>query len=121
MKAKWSKPSLLRDFAVLAALIVFVLSLVSLWVTYETYQDHSERIVKQLETEATRIDRAMILEIEHASYLLEALGRQVAHMDPSDLNSIALLLRSFDTTATLHHVFSWIDDKQNNVVSSNKG
>ncbi len=121
MNATWSKPSLLRDFAVLAALIVFVLSLVSLWVTYETYQDHSERIVKELETEATRIDRAMILEIEHSSYLLGALGRQIAHMDSSDLKSIALLLRSFDTTATVHHVFSWIDDKQNNVVSSNKG
>jgi signal transduction histidine kinase len=121
MQVTWSKPSLLRDFAVLAALIVFVLSLVSLWVTYETYQDHSERIVKQLENEATRVDRAMILEIEHSSYLLDSLGRQITHIGPEDLNSIALLLRSFDTTATLHHVFSWINDKQENVVSSNKG
>jgi len=121
MKASWSKPSLLRDFAVLAALIIFVLSLVSLWVTYQTYQDHSERIVKQLETEATRIDRAMILEIEHSSYLLGSLGRQITNMDPKDLKSIALLLRSFDTAATMHHVFSWIDENQNNVVSSNKG
>lgn len=121
MNVTWSKPSLLRDFAVLATLIVFVLSLVSLWVTYETYQDHSERIVKQLETEATRIDRAMILEIDHSAYLLEGLGRQITHMDTQDLNGIALLLRSFDTAATVHHVLSWIDDKQNNVVSSNKG
>jgi signal transduction histidine kinase len=121
MNVTWSKPSLLRDFYVLAALIVFVLLLVSLWVTYETYEDHSERILKQLETEATRVDRAMILEIEHSSYLLGALGRQISHMDPNDLKSIALLLRSFDTTATQHHVFSWIDEAQNNVVSSNKG
>src|SRR5271170_6566958 len=112
MNVTWSKPSLLRDFYVLAALIVFVLSLVSLWVTYETYEDHSDRVMKQLETEATRVDRAMILEIEHSSYLLEALGRQISHMDPNDLKGIALLLRSFDTTATLHHVFSWIDEAQ---------
>lgn len=121
MNVTWSKPSLLRDFAVLSALIIFVLSLVTVWVTYETYQDHSERIVKQLENEATRIDRAMILEIEHSSYLLGSLGREITLMDKNDLTSIALLLRSFDTTATLHHVFSWIDDKQRNVVSSNKG
>jgi len=121
MNVTWSKPSLLRDFAVLAALIVFVLSLVSLWVIYETSQDHSERIVKQLENEATRIDRAMILEIEHSSYLLGSLGRQITLMNKNDLKSIALLLRSFDTAATLHHVFSWIDEGHNNIVSSNKG
>ena len=121
MQVTWSKPSLLRDFTVVATLIVFALSLVSLWVTYETYEDHSERIVKQLENEATRIDRAMILEIEHSSYLLNSLGRQITLMNTNDLNSIALLLRSFDTTATLHHIFSWIDDRQRNVVSSNKG
>ncbi len=121
MNVTWSKPSLSRDFTLLAALIVFVLSLVSLWVTYQTYQDHSEQIVHQLETEATRIDRAMILEIEHSSYLLEGLGRQISHMNTNDLESIALLLRSFDTAATQHHVFSWIDENQNNVVSSNRG
>jgi signal transduction histidine kinase len=121
MRFNWSKSSLLRDFALLSTLIIFVLGLVTLWVTYETYEDQSQRIVHQLETESTRIDRAMILEIEHSSYLLQSLGRQISHMDVHDLNSIALLLRSFDTTATLHNVFSWIDENQNNVVSSNKG
>ena len=58
-RVTWSKPSLLRDFYVLAAVIVFVLSLVWLWVTYETYVDDSERFMKQLESEATRLfDRA---------------------------------------------------------------
>jgi signal transduction histidine kinase len=121
MNVTWSKPSLLRDFTLLAALIVFMLSIVSLWVTYETYRDYSDRVIHKLEIEAARIDRAMILEIDHSSYLLEALGRQITHMNPNDLNGIALLLRSFDTTATVHHVFSWIDENQNNVVSSNKG
>jgi len=121
MQVIWSRPSLLRYFAGVAALIVFVLLLVSLWVTYETYEDHSDHVIKELENEAAHIDRAMILEIEHSSYLLNALGRQISLMDTHDLKSIALLLRSFDTTTTLHHVFSWIDDKQNNVVSSNKG
>jgi signal transduction histidine kinase len=121
MNINWSKPSLSRDFALFAALIVFALSLGSLWITYQTYLELSERTVHQLETEATRIDRAMIVEVDHSAYLVEALGRQIAHMDTHDLNGIALLLRSFDTTATQHHVFSWIDDSQNNVVSSNTG
>ena len=42
-------------------------------------------------------------------------------MDPNDLKGIALLLRSFDTAASLHHVFSWVDENKKNVVSSNKG
>ncbi len=121
MNITWSKPSLSRDFAFFAALIVFVLTIAALWVTYEAYIDHSQQMVHQMETEATRIDRAMILEIEHSSYLLQALGQQITHMNTDDLNGIAVLLRSFDTTATLHHVFSWIDANQNNVVSSNKG
>jgi len=121
MNVTWSKPSLLRDFALFAAFIVVALSLASLWVTYQTYLEHSEQTIHRLETEATRIDRAMILEIDHSSYLLEGLGRQITHMNTRDLNGIAQLLRSFDTAATQHHVFSWIDENQNNVVSSNNG
>jgi signal transduction histidine kinase len=117
----WSKPSLLRDFAVLSALIVFVLMLVSLWVTYVTYLDRSRYTLRQLESEATRIDRLMIIKIEHSSYLLESLGRQIVQMDTKDLAGIARLLRSFDTNVTLHNVFSWIDEKTFNVVSSNTG
>jgi signal transduction histidine kinase len=117
----WSKPSLMRDFAVLSALIVFVLMLVSLWVTYVTYLDRSRYAIHQLESEATRLDRQMIIKIEHSSYLLESLGRQISHMDTKDLSAIATLLRSFDTNATVHNVFSWIDDTKHNVVSSNTG
>ena len=121
MNITWNKPSLSRDFAFFTTLVVLVLSLAAIWVTYETYLEHSKNIVRRMETEATRIDRAMILEVEHSSYLLQALGQQISYMDVNDLKSIAVLLRSFDKTATIHHVFSWIDASNNNVVSSNKG
>ena len=121
MKKNWSKTLFLRDFALFNALVIIALIISSIWVVYETYDDHAKMVSRQLESEATRIDRAMILEIEHSSYLLESLGRQMTHMNTKDLNNVALLLRSFDTTATLHHVFSWIDDSNNNVVSSNQG
>lgn len=117
----WSKPSLMRDFAVLSALIVFVLMLVSLWITYVTFLDRARVSVHQLQSEATRIDRQMIIQIEHASYLLESLGHQITQMDTHNLTSIAVLLQSFDTATTQHHVFSWIDEHKQNVVSSNIG
>jgi len=121
MNISWSKPSLSRDFAFFTIVVVIVLSLAAIWVVYETYQEHSRKIVSDMETEATRIDRAMILEIEHSSYLLQALGQQISTMDTTDLRSIAVLLRSFDREATMNHVLSWIDVNNKNVVSSNKG
>ena len=121
MKINWSKTLFLRDFALFNVLIILAFFLATIWVVYETYDDHAKLVSRQMETEATRIDRAMILEIEHSSYLLESLGRQMTHMDTKNLNNVALLLRSFDTTATLHHVFSWIDESNHNVVSSNQG
>ena len=74
MNILWTKPSLSRDFALLSGLIVFILLMVSVWVTVETYQAHSDRIIKQMEGEATRVDRAMIIEIERASYLKTPWG-----------------------------------------------
>jgi hypothetical protein len=121
MNIAWSKPSLLRDFALLSLMIVAGLFVVTCWVTFTTYRDHSERILRQMETQAARLDRGMTLEIEHADYLLQGLGHQITFTGAHDLRSVALLLRSFDTAATQHHVFSWIDENQNNVVSSSRG
>lgn len=98
-----------------------MLLVISGFMIYEAYTEHSRRTIRQMETEATRIDRALILEIEHSSHLIQSIGQQITNMDVSDLRNIAILLRSFDTTTTVHHVFSWIDAKGNNVVSSNKG
>ena len=120
-KLLWTKPSLSRDFTLLAGLIIFILVLVSLWVAYETYEAHSEKVIKQLETEAARIDRAMIIEVEHGAYLVESLARQINQYGVDDLSTIAQLLKSFDVNAIAHNVFSWIDANQMLVVSSNRG
>lgn len=114
-----NKPSLPHGFTFFAAIIILLL--IALCVVYETWLEHSRVVVRQMENEATRIDRALIIEMEHSSHIIMGIGQEMMHMDTDDLNSIAYLLRSFDTTATVHHVFSWIDAKGNNVVSSNKG
>lgn len=121
MNLLWTKPSLSRDFALLSGLIIFILLMVSVWVTVETYDAHSERVIRQLESEATRIDREMIIEIDRASYLIDSLGRQIAEIGPDNLDAIAKLLKSFDTNTAANNVFTFADTNQMVAVSSNKG
>lgn len=117
-----TKPSLYRDFALLSVMILFVLFLVSIWVSYETYREYSEDAVKQLENEAVRIDRTLIVEIERASYLLESVGRQINNYSTTDLPRIALLLKSFDkANYKKKSEFFWIDANQNIIASSKDG
>lgn len=117
-----TKPSLYRDFALLSALIIFVLFIVSIWVSYETYQEHSKDIIKQLENETVRIDRALIIEIERSSYLLESLGRQISNLGTDNLHGIERLFDSFDISGYPQtNEFFWVDANQNIVVSSHKG
>ena len=70
-----TQPSLSRDFALLSLFIVFILILVCVWVTFETYGNYQKDVVKQMESEALRLDRGLIVEIENASYILESVGR----------------------------------------------
>jgi signal transduction histidine kinase len=121
MKASASNPSLSRDFVLLSLVIVVFLGAVSVWVAYRTYEDHSQNVISHLESESLRIDRALIVEIENSSYLLESLARQISQIGSGNHNGIARLLRSFNDQAHRDDVFSWIDSNQQVVVSSNRG
>lgn len=99
-----------------------MLLLVSVWVAFETYQDHSDKIITQLENEAVRIDRALIVRVENASYLLESLGRQISHVGTDDLDAIKSIFTAFDNEEFLHSaIISWANSEHYVVVSSNKG
>ncbi len=117
-----TKPSLYRDFALLSVLIVCILLIVAIWVSYETYQDHAEKIIKQLENEAVRIDRTLIIEIERASYLVESLGRQIFYDGGANKDKIAKLFSSFDKSVNpKNSEFFWINKDQFIVLSSRRG
>lgn len=117
-----TKPSLYRDFALLSVLIVMILFIVAIWVSYETYQDHAEKIIKQLENEAVRIDRTLIIEIERASYLVESLGRQIFYDGTSKKDKISNLFNSFDKSANpKNSEFFWVNKNQEIVLSSRGG
>lgn len=117
----WAQPSLYRDFALLSAAVFFVLLMVSGWVTYTTYQEHSDKIASELEKEALRIDHALSGEMESANYMLSSLGRQIVIDSNHDYTKLAQSLKSFDNKGYIYTIFSWTDVNQKMVVSSNKG
>lgn len=121
MRLLWARTSLLQDFALLSFVTVALFLLVSFWVVYQSLEDYGQNLLQTMETEATRADRAMIIELEHASYLLESLGRQIVHVGPEDKEEIARLLKSFQSTASVNSVLSWIGPDQHLQVSSNRG
>lgn len=117
-----TQPSLSRDFVNLSLGIIAILILVSAWVTSETLDAYAESASRQLENDALRIDRALIVETETASYILESLGRQIQATGLSDQNAIAQLFFSFaKTEGPKRGVFSWVDKTQYLTVSSNLG
>lgn len=117
-----TQPSLSRDFTLLSLFIVFVLALVSIWVAIETVKNYSRDVAKRMETESLRLDRALIVEIENAAYILESVGRQIQATGTDDLESIAQLFFSFaKAEGPKRSIFSWITEKQMLTVSSTNG
>jgi signal transduction histidine kinase len=117
-----TQPSLSRNFLLLSVFIVVILVLVSAWVAAETIKNHAEAVSKQLENDALRIDRALIVETENASYILESLGRQIEATGLNSEENIAQLFFSFaKTEGSKRNAFSWVDKAQMITISSNLG
>jgi len=121
MKNHKAQPSLSRDFALLAAAILFVLFLITVWISYTTYTKHSEHVLSQLDGESMRIERLLGYDMETANYLLTSLGRQIILDKERDLTNIAQVLKSFDSRGYIYTVFSFVSSHQKVVVSSNRG
>lgn len=116
-----TNPSLSRDFVLIALVIIIALGVVSLWVSLDTYETHSESIVADMDTEANRIDRSLISQIENASYVLESLARQVSQQGPENLSMTSSLLRSFTNQSRPEDVFAWVDGAQQIAITSHRG
>jgi len=121
MKNYWTQPSLSRDFALLSAAVFCVLFFVSMWVTFVTYTNHTQRIAQELETEANRIELTLANKMESANYLLTALGRQIVVNNARDLVELAQILKSYDAKGQIYAVFNWISVDQKIIVSSSRG
>lgn len=121
MKISWAQPSLSRDFALLSGAILFILLLLTIWVTYTTYTRHTETIIYDLEKEAVRIEYSLNEEIERTGYLLSSLGRQITLENTKDLVRIAQLLKAFDNKTGIYPILTWIGPEKYVLVSSNRG
>lgn len=121
MKNYWTQPSLSRDFALLSVAIFTVLFFMSMWVTYTTYSKYSQKIATELKTESNRIEMTLGSEMERASYLLTALGRQIVVNNARDLVELAQILKAYDAKEQIYAVFNWISVDQKVLVSSNRG
>jgi len=121
MKNSWSQPSLSRDFALLAAAILFILFLISAWVSYSTFNRHSKYVLKALDHQATRIESVIDFDLENSNYMLTSLGKQIILDRTQNLTSIAQILKSFDSRGYIYSTFSFINPEQQIVVSSNLG
>ena len=116
-----TNPSLSRDFVLIALVIIFSLCVVSLWVSMDTYEEHSEEIINQMQNESNRIDHALINEIENSAYVLESLARQISQQGPDNMAMTSNLLRSFTNQTRPENIFSWIDSSQEITITSHRG
>lgn len=121
MRGIWAQPSLSRDFALLSAAILFVLCIISAWITYSTYTGHAAHVANELEKESLRIERTLATEMENANYILTALGKQIVLDADPNLIKLAQILKSFDNKDYIYSILSWVNPDQLLVVSSNKG
>lgn len=112
------RSSFSRDFFVLAAAVAFLLALLTLWIAYDTYRDHQQRLLEQMATDSVRMDRTLVQDIQQASYLLESISRQILHLNSGQPEEVAKLLRSFDTEGTIFNLFGWADASQRIMVTS---
>jgi signal transduction histidine kinase len=116
-----TQPSLSRDFALLSLFIVFILVLVSVWVAVGTYDNYEQDVIKQMESEALRLDRGLIVEIENASYILESVGRQIQSTNDESENIAQLFFSFAKTEGPKRAIFSWANRDQMITVSNNLG
>jgi signal transduction histidine kinase len=122
MSLSTRNPSVSRDFILLFAVIMGIIVLVAVWVAYKTFENYSQSVVSEMEGEAMRIDRSVIVEIKNASYLLESLARQIVQIGSENPDKISLLLRSFDNSNTdRKDEFAWVDADQEITITSTSG
>lgn len=116
-----TQPSLSRDFAILSVFILFILVMVCIWVTVETLHNYERDVQKQFESEALRLDRGLIVEIETAAYILESLGRQIQTTGDKPENIAQLFVSFSKGRGQAAGIFSWVNKAQSIIVSNNFG
>ncbi len=121
MTVNRTQPSLSRDFAMLSLLILFILVGVAIGVIVDTTNKYERDVFKQMESEALRLDRALIVELENSSYILESVGRQIQATGDNEENIAQLYFSFAKAEGSKRNIFSWVNKSQMITVSNNLG
>ena len=119
-RISWTQPSLSRDFALLTASILFIMLLISAWVTWITYVKHSEHVIDELRVESARIERTLDEQMKDTGFLLSAAGKLIAAGNSEDLPQVARLLQIFADNRLYAGLF-WMNGQSALLVNSTKG
>jgi hypothetical protein len=114
------KTSVSRDFLLLSIILIILVGIISIWVSYRTYENYVRTINNDIKNESANIDDFLINKIKYSTYLLESLGRQI--VQNNDTKSIVKLLNSFyDSNKEFSDEISWLDKSQNILINNNNG
>ena len=108
-----------RDFITLTALVVAVAIISGILLAHEAYKSYKSDITTNLKSEAIRIDRKLILEMENAIYLTESIGRQIGAGRLSK-RQILRVFNSFVSNGRKDEFF-WVDARDDIAIGSNSG
>jgi signal transduction histidine kinase len=117
------QPSLVRDFRVMIIGIIAISFTVMVWMVGASYTKQVHASLQDIDADALRVERHVMLTLENTGYLLESLGRKISRSElQHDLPTIDSLLAAFlPQSGSTQHVLSWINRDQRLTVSNNGG
>lgn len=108
MALRYTKPSLLRDFRMLALIVLLVAVGLSLWFMFAAYKNEEEKITQILAGQAGRLDRALTDTFDYTEHMMVYMAKQIsANGEGENIAYIYELLKSFRTEPNVENLFSW--------------
>lgn len=105
----------------LSGVIIVSVLLLSFWMTWEVFENQTEKTQGKLKTEISRVDHVMGKSIEQAEYVVETISKQILSIGVENQLAIAQLLNSYDIRPDIYGLFSWVDAQDVLSISSNMG
>lgn len=103
-----NKPSLSRDFRMLALIVMLVAIGLSLWFIFAAYKNEEEKIKQILAGQAGRLDRALTDTFDYTEHMMAYMANQIsANGEGKNIQYIYELLKSFRIEPNVENLFSW--------------
>lgn len=108
MKKVLKKYSLARDYFIIFAVILAVITLLSMWYTWSVYSSRENIKSANLYNQNNRIVRELTSSFDYVSHLMKFMGEQILQGNPNNLERIAEMLQGkLITGEAVREQFSW--------------